>query len=181
MPTVSLMTFANGARQFVVHDALEMTWWLSLSYWSKLTPRTTVMSGSVAGAEMTTFWAPASRCLAASARLVKKPVDSMTTSAPRSPHGRAAGSRSERTRRTSPSTTRSLPSTSTVPGYGPRIESYLSRCARVFASVRSLTATKSMSAFAAFAARKRLRPMRPKPLMPTLTAMEVLLGASLTR
>ena len=26
MPTVSLTTLANGARQFVVHDALEMTW-----------------------------------------------------------------------------------------------------------------------------------------------------------
>src|SRR3954451_8647460 len=51
------------------------------------------------------------------------------------------------------------------------MESYLSRCARVLASVRSLTPTKSMSAPAAFAARKRLRPMRPKPLMPTRTAM----------
>ena len=44
-------------------------------------------SGSVAGAEMITFCAPASRCLAASSRLVKKPVDSITTSTPRSPHG----------------------------------------------------------------------------------------------
>ena len=29
MPTVSCRTFATGARQLVVHDALEMTWWLS--------------------------------------------------------------------------------------------------------------------------------------------------------
>src|SRR4051812_8602741 len=182
MPTVSLMTLANGARQFVVHDALEMTWWLSLSYAeSKLTPRTTVTSGSVAGAEMTTFLAPASRCFAASSRFVKKPVDSSTTSAPRSPHGRAAGSRSASTWRRSPSTTIVSPSSSTVPGYGPRIESYLSRWASVFASVRSLTATKSMSAFAALAALKKLRPMRPKPLMPTRTAMvSGLLGGSKT-
>ena len=62
-------------------------------------------------------------------------------------------------------------STSTVPGYGPRIESYLSRWASVLASVRSLTATKSMSAPAALAARNRLRPMRPKPLIPTRTGM----------
>src|SRR3954454_7938401 len=172
MPTVSLRTFANGARQLVVQEALEMTWWLSRSYAvSKLTPRTTVMSGSVAGAEMTTFLTLPPRCLAASSRLVKKPVDSMTTSAPRLSHGSAPGSRSDRTRRTSPSTTMSLPSTSTVPGYGPRMESYLSRCARVLASVRSLTATNSMSAPAALAARKKLRPIRPKPLMPTRTAM----------
>ena len=46
---------------------------------------------------MITFFAPASRCLAASSRLVKKPVDSITTSAPTSPHGSAAGSRSANT------------------------------------------------------------------------------------
>jgi hypothetical protein len=56
---------------------------------------TIVMSSSLAGAEMMTFLAPpASTCLRASAALVKNPVDSMTTSTPRSPHGRAAGSRS---------------------------------------------------------------------------------------
>src|SRR3954451_5731353 len=129
------------------------------------------MSGSVAGAEITTFFAPASRCLAASSRLVKKPVDSSTTSAPRSLHGSAAGSRSASPLRRSPSTTMSSASSSTVPGYGPRIESYLSRWASVLASVRSLTATNSMSAPAALAARKKLRPIRPKPLMPTRTAM----------
>ena len=47
-----------------------------------------------AGAEMMTFFAPPSRCARASAALVKKPVDSMTTSTPRSPQGRLAGSRS---------------------------------------------------------------------------------------
>src|SRR5690349_14541274 len=35
----------------------------------------------------------------------------------------------------------------------------------------SLTATHSMSAFAACPARKTLRPMRPKPLIPTRTGM----------
>ena len=62
------------------------------------------MSGSVAGAEMITFLAPAARCLAASSRLVKRPVDSITTSQPRSPQGRSAGSRSERTLISLPST-----------------------------------------------------------------------------
>src|SRR5215203_3194801 len=120
---------------------------------------------------MITFSAPASRCLAASARAVKKPVDSITTSTPRSPQGRAAGSRSERTLTSSPPAMIVLPSTSTPPGKRPRIESYLSRWAIVSVSTRSLTATKSMSAFASLAARKTLRPMRPKPLMPTFTAM----------
>ena len=50
--------------------------------------------GIVAGAEITTFFAPASMCFCASSRFVKKPVDSSTTSTPRSPHGSAAGSRS---------------------------------------------------------------------------------------
>src|SRR3954453_22591947 len=50
MPTASWATFANGARQFVVHDALEITSCLSLSYWSSLTPSTIVGWGSVAGA-----------------------------------------------------------------------------------------------------------------------------------
>src|SRR5438034_415326 len=43
---------------------------------------TMVMSGSVAGAEMMTFWAPASRCFDAPARSVKMPVASTTTSTP---------------------------------------------------------------------------------------------------
>ena len=50
-------------------------------------------------------------------------------------------------------------------------ESYLSRWAMVSTEPRSFTATNSMSAPEAFAARKKLRPMRPKPLMPTRTAM----------
>ena len=115
------------------------------SYMSSFTPTTTVRSSFVAGAEMITFLAPASTCLRAASALVKKPVDSMTTSTPRSAHGSAPGSRSE-------SALISLPSTEIEPSvaetsYGslPRIESYFSRCARVLLSVRSLTATISMS------------------------------------
>ncbi len=46
---------------------------------------------------MITFFAPASKCLAASARFVKRPVDSTTTSTPSSPHANCAGSRSANT------------------------------------------------------------------------------------
>src|SRR5580704_4950918 len=49
------------------------------------------------------------------------------------------------------------------------MESYLRRWARVAGVVRSLTATNSISGFPR-ALRKTLRPMRPKPLMPTFTA-----------
>ena len=50
------------------------------------------MSAPLAGAEMMTFLAPAARCLAAPSRLVKRPVDSITTSAPSSFQGSFAGS-----------------------------------------------------------------------------------------
>ena len=50
-------------------------------------------------------------------------------------------------------------------------ESYLSRWAIVSTEPRSLTATNSMSAPWLLTARKKLRPMRPKPLMPTRMVM----------
>ena len=67
-----------------------------------------VRSSPVAGAEISTFLAPAETCARAASALVKKPVDSMTTSTPRSPHGRAPGSRLD-------STLNSLPSTLIAP------------------------------------------------------------------
>src|SRR5919107_2504920 len=173
IPTLSWSTRATGPRQLVVQDAFEMTWWFSGSYASSFTPSTSVTSGSVAGALMITFFAPASRCLAASSRFVKKPVDSITTSAPTSPQGSADGSRSEKTFSSSPSTIRLSSVKSISPWNGPRIESYLRRCASVFGSVRSFTPTQSMSAPWAWAARNTLRPMRPKPLMPAFKAIPV--------
>ena len=49
----------SAPTEFVVHDAFEMMLCCSASYLSSFTPRTSVTSGSVAGAEMTTFFAPA--------------------------------------------------------------------------------------------------------------------------
>src|ERR1700733_5279859 len=74
------------------------------------------------------------------------------------------------------------PSTLTASGSVPRIVSYLSRCAIVLMSPRSLAATISKPVFPlAFAARQTLRPMRPKPLIPTriVTALISLAGQSL--
>ncbi|GIR34868.1 MAG: hypothetical protein CM15mP49_02530 [Actinomycetota bacterium] len=61
-----------------------------------ITPTTNVASHD-AGAEMMTFFAPASICGWAFSLSAKIPVDSITTSTPRSPHGRSPGLRSERT------------------------------------------------------------------------------------
>src|SRR3569833_1992109 len=94
MPMVSFSTFAIGARQLVVHDAFEITECWAASYRLSLTPITIVMSSFLAGAEMMTFFAPLSTCALALVASVKKPVDSMTTSAPTSQHLRLAGSRS---------------------------------------------------------------------------------------
>src|ERR1700688_689904 len=62
-------------------------------------------------------------------------------------------------------------SAATVPGNRPSTLSYLSRWASMSAVVMSLTATISSSGERSLAARSTLRPMRPKPLMPTLTPM----------
>ena len=74
-------------------------------------------------------------------------------------------------------TTRSSPSTDTSCGKRPRTESYLSRCASVRLSVRSFTATISMSVVPAArctsTARKKFRPTRPKPFTPTRIAIVI--------
>src|SRR6185312_9398259 len=101
----------------------------------------------------------------------KKPVDSSTTSTPRSFHGSLAGSRSARTLISMPSTSSPSSRTSIVPGNGPRIESYFRRWPSVALSVMSLTATHSMSVSFARPARSTFRPMRPNPLIPTRTDM----------
>ena len=117
-----------GPRQLVVQDALEMMFWLP-SYLSSLTPMTMVMSSPFAGAEMTTFSAPASRWPLAFSASVKMPVDSTTTSTPRSPQGSSlSGPRcASALILVSPTTMVSSPSSETSCGRRPRIESYLSR------------------------------------------------------
>ena len=93
-----MTTFANGARQFVVHDAFEMTW---CCVGVVLVEVDAEHDGDVLAlgrrGDDDLLGAAASRCLAAFSRSVKKPVDSITTSTPRSPHGSVAGSRSART------------------------------------------------------------------------------------
>ena len=168
------MTFTIGTRQFVVQLAFETMWCFAGSYLSLLTPITIVMSSPLAGALMMTFFAPPLMCARALSASVKRPVDSSTRSTPRSFHGRLAGSFSANTLISSPSTVIEPSPEETSPSYVRCTESYLKRCASVFVSVRSLTATKSRSATpCSFAARRTCRPMRPNPLMPTLIAIAV--------
>src|SRR5271157_3935159 len=167
---LSLTTLAIGARQFVVHDALEMTWCFAASYLSSLTPITMVMSSLVVGAVIITFFTGPRRCSFASSALVNFPVDSMTTCAPTDPQSSLEGSFSAKTRMFLPSTLMESAVAEILLGRLPRMESYFSRCASVFGSVRSLTATKSRL-LSVSAVRRILRPIRPKPLIPTLIAI----------
>ena len=174
MPNRSLSTFAKGARQFVVHDALEITVCCAGSYAASLTPRQTVRSASPDGAEMTTRLAPPSRCPAAASRPVNTPVDSMTTSTPWSAHGISAGSRTSSFLTSLPSTENPPLLTFTSLRSVPPTESCLSRKAIVSLSPNgSFTATSSTPARSPRSSRARWkeRPIRPYPLIPTRTVI----------
>src|SRR5439155_1154022 len=175
MPNLSSRTLAVVARQFVVQEALEMMRCLAESYVFSFTPSTTVTSGSLAGAVMMTFLAPAVMCLEAVAVSRKMPVDSTTTSTPSSFQGSEAGSLIAHTRISRPLTKIASPLAVASALRLRWTESCFSRWARVLASARSLTPTTSISPAASRAVRKKTRPMRPKPLTPTRMLMEGLL------
>ena len=170
MPNFSWITLTTGPRQLVVQDAFEMMLCLAGSYMASLTPSTRVKSSFLAGAEMMTFLTGPRMCFTASLASVNLPVDSMTISAPTDAQSSSAGSFWANTLIVLPPTEMESACATTSWGKVPSTESYLSRCAKVFVSVRSFTATNSTS-FRWRLARTTLRPMRPKPLMPTFTAM----------
>ena len=120
MPKASSSTLIMGTKQLVVHEALETTRCFAGSKVSSLTPITKVASAPLLGAETMTRGAPASRWAAAFSRAVKKPVDSMTTSTPRSAHGSALGSRSARIWMRVPSTSMPPDTSFTSPANRPR-------------------------------------------------------------
>ncbi len=71
-----------------------------------------------------------------------------------------------------PSRTMELSFTVTEPGNTPKLLSYLNKCPSVFASVRSLTLTISIALpYSSISRLVTWRPIRPKPLIPTFTAM----------
>ena len=102
-----------GARQLVVQDAAEMMVSSGVRVFS-LTLYTMVGRSLPAGAEMTTFLAPASMWAWDLALAAKKPVHSSTTSTPISPQGSWAGSFSARISILWPSTVMDVSSDSTV-------------------------------------------------------------------
>lgn len=126
--------------------------------------------GALTSLEMMTFFTVVPRCALALVASVKWPVDSTTISAPVEAQSSFAGSRSANTLKVLPSTVIESSLAEMSLDRLPRMESCLSRWARIAGLVRSLTATNSISGLPR-AARKTLRPMRPKPFMPTLTAM----------
>jgi hypothetical protein len=173
MPNLSSSTFASGARQFVVQEALETMRSVGFSV-SSFTPITTIASiASFGGTVRTTRFAPASMCFWQSSRRVKMPVASTAKSTLFCLCGRFAGSRSAVIWILLPSTAiQSLPAF-TLPAKRPWTVSYFRRCASVAGSVMSLIDTTSMS-LRAWTMRKTLRPIRPKPLIAIRMAIGVL-------
>ena len=109
-------------------------------------------------------------CFDAPGLLMKTPVPSMTRSTPISPHGSFVGSRFETTRMDLPSTLMCSSSTSlTSAAKVPKMVSYLSRWLACLTPPESFNATTSRREFSRWCQqRRKLRPIRPKPLMPTL-------------
>mmetsp|Transcript_845 Transcript_845/g.1124 ORF Transcript_845/g.1124 Transcript_845/m.1124 type:complete len:224 (-) Transcript_845:198-869(-) len=118
MPKLSLITLARGARQLVVQEALE-TILMSFLYSLWFTPITNMGVWSPEGAEITTFFAPPTKCLEAPGSVRNFPVDSTTYSAPASPQLILVGSSSLETVTALPSMTNLPFSTTTLPGYLP--------------------------------------------------------------
>ena len=175
MPKVSCRTLTTGARQFVVQQALEMTLCLAASYLSSFTPRTMVTSSLVAGAEMMTFLTVVPRWALALVASVKRPVDSTTICAPTEAQSSLAGSRSAKTLIFLPSTEmKSSPCGDVVLQIakdGIVFEQMSERC-----RAGEVVYGDKIDLGIAERGAKTLRPMRPKPLMPTFTAMIRLLS-----
>merc|ERR1719326_255908 len=160
MPNFSLMTFTMGARPLVVHDAHD----------------TTAMDGvsaSLAGAEMMTCLAPPSMCFMQPSVVVNAPVDSHTYSTPVLAHGISVGSRVAVRETGAPLMTRPSPEISQVPEKRPCTVSCSSRYF-MYSGVMGELMCLRMNASRSIAMRTTWRPMRPKPLTPSLIGASAL-------
>merc|ERR1719502_640259 len=167
MPNLSWIVFTSGARPLVVHDAHETTA-MSVVYSSWLTPTTSVgVSASLAGAEMITFLAPPSTCFMQPSVVVKAPVDSQTYSTPVSFHGISVGSRVADRVMGRPLTLRPPSVTSTVPSNLPWTVSCSSKYFIYSGDIGELMCLRTKSS-RSIAMRATWRPIRPKPLIPSL-------------
>merc|ERR1719388_205210 len=167
MPNFSLMTLTRGARPLVVHEAQETTF-IEVLYSSWLTPTTRVgVSASLAGAEMMTFLAPPSTCFMQPSVVVKAPVDSQTYSTPASFHGISVGSRVADSVTSRPSILRPLSVSSIGLPKRPWTVSCSSKYLMYSGDIGELMCFTTKSS-RSIAMRATWRPMRPKPLMPSL-------------
>merc|ERR1719261_115403 len=167
IPHFSFTVFTSGARPLVVHDAHETTA-IDESYSSWLTPTTSVgVSASFAGAEMITFLAPPSMCAMQPSVVVKAPVDSHTYSTPVCVHGISAGTRVAESVTFAPLMMSASPSTSHVPEKRPWTVSCSRRYFMYSGAIGELMCFR-MNASRSMAMRTTWRPMRPKPLTPSL-------------
>merc|ERR1719515_92364 len=170
IPNFSLMTLTRGARPLVVHEAQETTF-ISVLYSSALTPMTMVgVSASLAGAEMITFFAPPSTCFMQPSVVVKAPVDSHTYSTPVSFHGISVGSRVPERVTSTPLILRPLSVSSILPPAllkRPWTESCSSWYFMYSGDMGELMCLR-MKSSRSIAIRATWRPMRPKPLIPSL-------------
>merc|ERR1719326_556412 len=168
MPNFSLTTLTSGARPLVVHDAHETTAIDAESYSSSLTPTTRVgVSASLAGAEMMTFLAPPATCAMQPSVVVKAPVDSQTYSTPVVDHGISVGSRVAESETGRPLIRSPVSVISQVPLKRPCTVSCSSRYFMYSGDMGELMCL-STNESRSIAMRTTWRPMRPKPLTPSL-------------
>merc|ERR1719331_3728801 len=180
MPDFSLMVLTIGARPLVVHDAHDTTA-MSVVYSSVLTPTTMVgVSASLAGAEMMTFLAPPSTCFMQPSVVVKAPVDSQMYSAPTVFHGISVGSRVAERVTSRPLILRPPSMISHVPLKRPWTVSCSSRYFMYSGDIGELMCLSTNDS-RSIAMRTTWRPMRPKPLTPSLIGasglVPILMGA----
>merc|ERR1719217_79890 len=167
MPNFSFTTLTIGARPLVVHDAHDTTA-IEDSYSSSLTPTTRVgVSASLAGAEMMTCLAPPSMCFMQPSVAVNAPVDSHTYSTPHDAHGISVGSRVAVRETSMPLIFRPSPATSQVPEKRPCTVSCSSRYFMYSGVMGELMCFSTIDS-RSMAIRTTWRPMRPKPLTPSL-------------
>ena len=122
------------------------------------------------GAVIKTFLAPACRCLDAPSSVTNTPVDSMIKSMSQSAQGRFRGLRSETHLMTLPLTVMLSSPAEMSASNRPNMVSYLSRWAFVLGSEVSFSPTSCrLLSLRVAKQRTKLRPIRPKPLIATLT------------
>merc|ERR1719389_1654931 len=181
MPNLSLMVLTIGARPLVVHEAHETTFMVAGSYSSVFTPTTMVgVSASLAGAEMITFLAPPSMCFMQPSVVRKAPVDSQTYSTPVLDHGISVGSRVAESETGRPLILRPPSTTSQVPSKRPCTVSCSSKYFMYSGDIGELMCL-STNESRSIAMRTTWRPMRPKPLTPSLigaSALVDMMGAA---